>query len=111
MVATASFVLLILALVTQIVWILARSGKDNLLSFILLPLATLGLFIDLTIRSFRISFVAITNTYEALIFLSGALGLVLSWLQLRSRRRSGNKETSGYGGSIFPFVIFGGSLL
>ncbi|MCB2173598.1 hypothetical protein KQH65_12745, partial [archaeon] len=110
-IAGASFGLLILALISQVFWILVRPRVGNIVSLILLPLATLGLLIDLIIRSTQISFVAITNTYEALIFLSGAMGILLSWLQFRLRRQDARPQASSdpRGGS--QFVIFGGSLL
>ena len=102
--ATVAFAVLILALVSQIVRILPGRSGTKIFMPLLLPASTILLVIDLVLRSIRISFVAVTNTYEALTFLSAALGAILSWMQFRADRDEKRAKESRY-------VVFGGSLL
>ena len=50
-------------------------------------------------RSVKISFIAITNTYESLIFFSGIIALILFIYRLRLKERA------------LPFISFGGTVI
>ncbi len=97
MIATIGFIILCLACITQIVYLILK--KTEPFSHFLLLAASLLLFAETTIRSVKIQFVAVTNTFESLIFFAGAICLVLFIYRLRS------------GKSSFPFVLFGGTII
>ena len=97
--ATIAFGLLIAAAAVQITYLLRREGKaDPFSHYILLAAAALLLAVTID-RSIRIRFVAVTNTFESLVFFSAAIALVLFLYKVRA------------GGRTIPFVTFGGTLV
>ncbi len=99
MIATAAFVALILAAATQAVFQLARPGRRDSVSRDLLLAAGLLLLAGIAERSLRIRFVAVTNTFESLVFFAGIIALVVFAYMVRSRER------------FIPFVAFGATLV
>ena len=99
MTATAAFVGLILAAVLQAVFLFARSGRRDGVSPYLLLAAGLLLLANIAERSVQIRFVAVTNTFESLVFFAGVIALVLFAYMTRSRER------------FIPFVAFGATLV
>jgi ABC-type transport system involved in cytochrome c biogenesis permease subunit len=97
MTATVGFILLILSLVTQIVHLFLTS-RDRISSWLHL-LAALLLFLTIGIRSAKIKFFALTNTFESLLFFSGVLALILFLYAVRTKERK------------IPFVTFGGTVV
>jgi len=99
MTATIAFALLILSLLIQIVFLLmGGAGRDRFTHYLSLAAALL-LFFTTGIRSVQIGFLAMTNTYESLIFFAGVIALILFIYRLRARGRA------------LPFLLFGGTLL
>jgi ABC-type transport system involved in cytochrome c biogenesis permease subunit len=99
MMATIAFGLLIAAAVVQIAYLLRKERKaDPFSHYILLAAAALLLAVTID-RSIRIRFVAVTNTFESLVFFSAAIALVLFLYKVRA------------GGRTIPFVTFGGTLV
>jgi len=96
MISTIGFIIICLACITQIVYLILK--KTEPFSHFLLLAASLLLFAETTVRSVKIQFVAVTNTFESLIFFSATICLVLFIYRLRSGSRS------------FPFVVFGGTI-
>ncbi len=99
MTATIAFVVLIIAAVLQAAFLLARRrGRDPVSPYLLLG-AGLLLLANIAERSLAIRFVAVTNTFESLVFFAGAIALVLAVHALRARRR------------YIPFVVFGATVI
>ena len=98
MISTVGFIVLCVACVVQIVFLIKKSEEADPVSHFLLLAASLLMFAETTVRSVKIQFVAITNTFESLIFFAGTICLVLFIYRLRS------------GGKTFPFVVFGGTI-
>ncbi len=98
MLSTIAFICLIAALVIQIIFLLMKSKKSDPVSHFLLFGAALLLFSNIVERSVKINFVAITNTFESLVFFSGAIALVFFVYRVKSRERT------------LPFMMFGGTI-
>ncbi|MCK5006900.1 MAG: cytochrome c biogenesis protein CcsA [Spirochaetales bacterium] len=99
MIATIAFGLLILAAGIQIAFLLFRERKiDGFSHYIHLAAAALllGVTID---RSIRIRFVAVTNTFESLVFFTAVIALVLFIYRLRAKDKT------------IPFITFGGTIV
>jgi ABC-type transport system involved in cytochrome c biogenesis permease subunit len=80
--ATAALVVIAAAALLQIVFLLRRGEKRDPLSHYLLALGAVLLLVTLVDRSIQISFVAVTNTYESLVFFSSVTCLVVFVLRL-----------------------------
>lgn len=98
---TLTTVALFLLLCTGVlqVFIILRppAGKDRVSHWLLLAAGALLLAVTLY-RSIRIRFVAITNTWESLVFFASAISLVLFFLRLRKKE------------ALPAYIIFGGCL-
>ncbi len=99
MTATAAFLGLILAAVSQAVSLFARSPRRDPLSRYVLLAAGLLLLANIAERSVQIRFVAVTNMFESLVFFAGVIALVVFAYMTRSRER------------FIPFVAFGATLV
>jgi ABC-type transport system involved in cytochrome c biogenesis permease subunit len=100
MMAMIAFILIIAAAVFQAGFLLRRENRRDPVSHWLLAAAAVLLLATLVDRSIRIRFVAITNTYESLVFFSAAICAVLFVLR-RARRTQG----------FSPFVLFGATTI
>jgi ABC-type transport system involved in cytochrome c biogenesis permease subunit len=98
MISTVAFILLILSLIIQIIFLLRKSGSADPVSHFALLASAILLFANIIVRSIKINFVALTNTFESLVFFSGAIALVLFIYRVR------NKEKA------LPFMLFGGTI-
>jgi ABC-type transport system involved in cytochrome c biogenesis permease subunit len=99
MIATAAFALLILSAVVQAIYLLRRERKiDPFSHYILLAAAVLLLAVTID-RSIRIRFVAVTNTFESLLFFSAAIALVLFFYRIRAKERT------------LPYINFGSTIV
>jgi len=88
LIATIAFALLILSAVIQAVYLLRRGQQPDPFShYILLAAAVLLLAVTID-RSIRIRFVAVTNTFESLVFFSAAISLLLFVYRLRAKDRT-----------------------
>jgi ABC-type transport system involved in cytochrome c biogenesis permease subunit len=96
----APLALIGLAAVLQAGFLLRRENRRDPVSHWLLAAAAVFLVITLVERSLDIKFVAITTTYESLLFFSAAISLVLFVLRLARRTRG-----------LSPFVLFGATLV
>jgi len=97
-ISTIAFILLIVALIVQVVFLLRRDRRLDPVSHYILLAACLLLFANIIERSVKIKFVAITNTFESLVFFSGAIALVVFIYRMRNRERT------------LPFIMFGGTI-
>ena len=99
MIATVAFALLIVSAVVQAIYLLRREPKvDPLSHYILLAAAVLLLVVTIE-RSIRIRFVAVTNTFESLVFFSAGIALLLFLYRLRAKERA------------IPYVNFGATIV
>ena len=99
MIATIAFGLLILAAGIQIVYLLRREQKiDGFSHYIHLAAAALLLAVTID-RSIRIRFVAVTNTFESLVFFAAMIALVLFIYRLRAKDKT------------VPFITFGATIV
>jgi ABC-type transport system involved in cytochrome c biogenesis permease subunit len=99
MIATIAFGLLIVSAVIQVIYLLRRERQiDPFSHYILLAAAVLLLAVTID-RSIRIRFVAVTNTFESLVFFSAAIALVLFVYRLRAKDKA------------IPYINFGGTLV
>jgi len=96
---TIAFIILLVALVSEIIYLIKTPGKADPFSPMLIPIACGLLLVTTIIRSFAINFFAITNMYESLVFFAAAITAVIVIYRYRSK-----KDT-------MPFVIFGGTML
>ncbi len=77
MIATIAFVLLIASGVLQIVFLIMKGNRTDPASHFISLGASLLLFADIIARSVAIRFVAVTNTFESLVFYAGTIALLL----------------------------------
>ena len=99
MIATIAFGALIVSAVIQVVYLLRRERQiDPFSHYILLAAAVLLLAVTID-RSIRIRFVAVTNTFESLVFFSAAIALVLFVYRLRSKDKA------------IPYINFGSTVV
>ncbi len=99
MTALIALILIGIAAVLQVIFLLRRGEKRDPVSRYLLGAGAVLLFATTIERSIRINFVAVTNTYESLVFFSGVICAVLFVLAMIPRARP-------------PlFVQFGGTLI
>ncbi len=97
--ATIALILIAAAAVLQVVFLLRKSETSDPVSHFVLLVAAILLFATLVDRSIRISFPAVTNTYESLLFFSAVICVVLFVLRLTMRA------------SVMPFILFGGTIV
>lgn len=93
--ATAAFALIGLSLVVQIVVLIRGQRSADPASHYLLLVSALLLFAVTVYRSIRIGFVAVTNTYESLVFYSGVIALLMFVYRIQRRI------------PVLRFVVFG----
>jgi ABC-type transport system involved in cytochrome c biogenesis permease subunit len=98
MTSTIAFILLVAALIIQIAFLFKKERPADPFSHFFLLGASLLLFATIIARSVRINFVAITNTFESLVFFSGAIAIVLFVYRLKNREKT------------LPFMMFGGTI-
>jgi cytochrome c-type biogenesis protein CcsB len=99
MIAAIAFALLIVSAVVQAVYLLRRRPKvDPFSHYILLASAVLLLAVTVE-RSVRIRFVAVTNTFESLVFFSAVIALLLFLYRLWAKHRA------------IPFINFGATIV
>ena len=98
--ATIGFGLVCLAAVLQAGFLLRRENRRDPVSHWILLGAAGFLVATLVERSIAISFVAVTGTYESLLFFSAAICIVLFALRMARRTRG-----------MSPFVMFGATIV
>ena len=86
--ASVAFALLILSAAIQVVFLLRRQRKlDPVSHYGLLGAAVLLLTVTVQ-RSIRIRFVAVTNTFESLVFFSAVIALLLFFYRLKAKTKA-----------------------
>jgi len=104
MMALIALALIALSAIIQIVFLIRRGGKTDPVSHFILFVAGLLLLATIVARSIQISFPAVTNTYEALVFFAAAICVVAFVLRLTSKK-TGILRFSVFGGTILALVL------
>jgi ABC-type transport system involved in cytochrome c biogenesis permease subunit len=99
MMPTIALILIAAATAVQAVFLLMKGERREPASAILLIGAGALLLATIIERSIQISFVAVTNTYESLLFFSAVSSVVVGVLRLTLRRKT------------LHFVLFGASVV
>jgi ABC-type transport system involved in cytochrome c biogenesis permease subunit len=97
--ATAALVLIAAAAALQIVFLMRKGEARDPVSHWALLAASLLLLAVTIDRSIKISFPAVTNTYESLVFFSAAICIVVFVLRLVMKA------------SVTRFILFGGTIV
>ena len=98
-----AFALLALAGVLQAVYLLRRDRRLDPVSPWLLAAAGALLLAGIAERSLQIRFVAVTNTFESLVFFAGVTSLVLFLYRLLAARRL--PPLVGFGGTVIALAL------
>jgi ABC-type transport system involved in cytochrome c biogenesis permease subunit len=99
MIPTIAFALLGLSAAVQIVFLIRKGSAIDTFSHYGLLAAALLLLGTTVERSIRIDFVAVTNTYESLIFFAGIIALLLFLYRIQKRI------------VVIPWVAFGATIV
>jgi ABC-type transport system involved in cytochrome c biogenesis permease subunit len=99
MILQIASLMLIPLLVFQIVIIL-RGRSEQITAPVVLISGSM-IFVELVLRSFKIGFPALTNTFEALLFFAASILIVVGIYRLKSR---GN-EIISFGATIVAFIL------
>lgn len=96
---TIAFFLLGAAAAIQIFFLLKKTDKPDPLSHYFLLAGSLLLLATNIQRSIQINFVAVTNTFESLIFFSGVIALLLFLYRIQKRWK------------VLQFIMFGSTII
>lgn len=99
MMPAIAFFMLIAAAVIQIFFLLKKTDKADPLSHYFLLAGALLLLATTVQRSIQIDFVAVTNTFESLVFFSGVIALLLFFYRIQKRWK------------VMQFIIFGSTII
>jgi len=99
MMPSIAFIFLGLAAVIQVIFLLRKSEKADPVSHFFLLGGALLLLATTVQRSIQIDFVAVTNTFESLIFFSGVIALVLFAYRVQKKW------------NVYQFVLFGSTII
>lgn len=94
MMTAAAFVLQIISAVLQVFFIFKSSMKDKFSHYLLL-VSGLILLTNLVVRSIQIKFVAVTNTFESLVFFSLVIMFILFFMKIKFKDK------------LAPLLVFG----
>lgn len=97
--ATIAALFLVAALIIQIIYLIKKGKKADPVSHWLLLVSAVLLFATTVYRSIQINFVAITNTFESLVFFAGVIALILFFYRIVSKEK------------VLQFVPFGGTII
>jgi len=101
--ASAAFILLGLAAAAQIVWLFRKDGARDPLSPWALAAAAVLVAAELALRSFQIGFLALTSTYESLLFYAAALAVLLAaW---RWQKKLPYSAGAAFGATMVAIVL------
>ncbi|MCK5199120.1 MAG: cytochrome c biogenesis protein CcsA [Spirochaetales bacterium] len=99
MMPSIAFFMLSTAAVIQIFFLLKKTDKPDPLSHYFLLAGALLLLATNVQRSIQINFVAVTNTFESLVFFSGVIALLLFLYRIQKRWK------------VLQFIMFGSTIV
>lgn len=91
--------LMVLAALIQIVFLLRKSSDADPASHFFMIVAAALLVVVTIVRSIQIGFVAITNTYESLVFYSAGIAILVFVYRMQKRW------------PVYRFVVFGATMI
>ncbi len=103
MTATIGFILIGIAAAFQAVWLIRRTTEADPISHWTLLAASVLLLGTIVYRSTVIDFVAVTNTYESLVFFSGTIALIVFVYRVQKRIRY--LQFVGFGATIVAIAL------
>ena len=99
MMPTIAIVLLGIAAIIQVIFLLMKTDKADPVSHFLLLGGAILLLATTVQRSIQINFVAVTNTFESLVFFAGMIALVLFVYRVQKKWK------------VYQFVLFGSTIM
>ena len=99
MTATIAFIIICLSAIIEMVYLLRRVKTPDPVSQYFHLAAAILLFITTIYRSIQIEFVAVTNTFESLVFFSGCILLILFFYRVQKRWQ------------VLPLIQFGATVV
>lgn len=99
MLSTIAFFLLIAAFIIQIIFLFKNKEKTDPVSHYIILASSILLFAAIVVRSIKINFVAVTNTFESLVFFAAVITLVLFLYRVKTKTKA------------IPFILFGGTIV
>lgn len=103
MIATTAFVLLMLSLIIQAVFLFRKDEKKDPVSHLAALAAGLLLIAEMVRRSLVIRFVALTSMYESLIFLSSLVAILVFTLRFLKKLRT--ERALAFGATALAIVF------
>lgn len=100
---TASFALILTATVLQAIWLFRRNARPEPVSLWALLAAAATLVLDLIARSLETRFIALTSTYESLLFYAAVVALLTYWY--RRQRKLTYWPLISFGASFFALTL------
>jgi ABC-type transport system involved in cytochrome c biogenesis permease subunit len=95
---TAAFAIFAAALIVQVAYLIIDPGKADPFSHFMLVASAGCLLAGTAVRSVRIDFIALTSTFESLVFFSAAISVILFVYRVKAGREA------------IPFILFGGTI-
>jgi ABC-type transport system involved in cytochrome c biogenesis permease subunit len=99
MMPTIAIILMGIAAIIQVVFLMRKTEKADPVSHFLLLGGAILLLATTIQRSILINFVAVTNTFESLVFFSGIIALVLFFYRIQKKWK------------VFQFILFGSTIV
>ncbi|MBN1686504.1 MAG: cytochrome c biogenesis protein CcsA [Spirochaetales bacterium] len=99
MAATVAFILICISAVSEVVFLLRKTKSADPFSHLLHLTAAALLFFTTVYRSIKIDFVAVTNTFESLVFFSACVLLILFVYRVQKRWK------------VVPLIQFGATIM
>lgn len=99
MMPSIAFILLATAAFIQVIFLMRKSEKVDPVSHFLLLGGAILLLATTVQRSVQINFVAVTNTFESLVFFSGVIALVVFGYRIQKRWK------------VYQFILFGSTFM
>lgn len=100
---TAAFVLFLVSAAVQVVWLFRKDGRADPVTHLILLAAGVVLIADLVVRSFQTRFVALTSTYESLLFYAAALAFLC--FAYRAQKRLTYRPLVTFGSTFTAIVL------
>lgn len=99
MISTIAFGLLVASALIQVFFLLRKREGADPVSHYLILLSAILLSVSVVVRSFEISFVAVTSTFESLVFFAAVVAFLEFGYRVQKKRK------------VYPLLLFGGTMI